>query len=80
MTHDDEPIDLQRFLQAQDPVFERVCAELAAGNKATHWMWVVFPQLKALGAAPQELLFRKALDRFFDGAGDAATLALLGTA
>ena len=138
----DEPFDLQRFLQAQDPVFERVCAELSAGNKATHWMWYVFPQLKALGrsstahfygirsldearaywehptlgprlarcttlalhvadksahdifhspddlkfrscmtlfaqAAPDEPLFQKALDRFFDGAGDEATLALL---
>ena len=40
---------LQRFVDAQDPVFAQVCAELAAGAKTSHWMWFVFPQLKALG-------------------------------
>ena len=40
--------DLQRFVQAQDPVYRQVCAELAAGDKTSHWMWFVFPQLKAL--------------------------------
>jgi uncharacterized protein (DUF1810 family) len=41
--------DLQRFVEAQEPVYRRVCAELAAGAKASHWMWFVFPQLKGLG-------------------------------
>jgi len=41
--------DLQRFVLAQDPVYTQVCAELAAGAKTSHWMWFVFPQLKALG-------------------------------
>jgi uncharacterized protein (DUF1810 family) len=40
---------LQRFVDAQDPVYRQVCAELAAGAKASHWMWYVFPQLKGLG-------------------------------
>jgi uncharacterized protein (DUF1810 family) len=40
---------LERFVEAQDPVYETVCRELAAGAKRTHWMWFVFPQLKALG-------------------------------
>ena len=44
-----ELYDLQRFVLAQDPVYSQVCAELAAGAKASHWMWFVFPQLKALG-------------------------------
>ena len=44
-----DPFDLDRFVQAQAPVIERVQAELAAGRKATHWMWFVFPQLKSLG-------------------------------
>ena len=44
-----DPYDLQRFVLAQDPVYTEVCAELAAGAKASHWMWFVFPQLKALG-------------------------------
>jgi uncharacterized protein (DUF1810 family) len=41
--------DLQRFVEAQDRVYETVCAELAAGRKTSHWMWFVFPQLRALG-------------------------------
>jgi uncharacterized protein (DUF1810 family) len=44
-----DPHDLQRFVLAQDPVYSQVCAELAAGAKTSHWMWFVFPQLKALG-------------------------------
>ena len=45
----DDPHDLARFVTAQDPVFEQVVAELRAGAKSSHWMWFVFPQLKALG-------------------------------
>jgi uncharacterized protein (DUF1810 family) len=30
-------------------VISTVMAELAAGEKRTHWMWFVFPQLAALG-------------------------------
>lgn len=45
----DAPFDLQRFVNAQDPVYETVCAELRAGQKRTHWMWFVFPQLRGLG-------------------------------
>ena len=41
--------NLQRFVDAQEGVFEEVCAELSAGHKRTHWMWFIFPQLKALG-------------------------------
>ena len=41
--------DLERFVKAQDPVFEQVCAELRAGRKRTHWMWFIFPQFKGLG-------------------------------
>lgn len=43
------PGDLERFVAAQDPVIERVRAELAAGRKASHWMWFIFPQLAGLG-------------------------------
>ena len=41
--------NLSRFLQAQDPVYEQVRAELSAGKKLSHWMWFVFPQLRGLG-------------------------------
>ena len=138
----DDPHDLQRFVEAQDPVYERVCEELRAGDKASHWMWYVFPQLKGMGrssmafhygiasrdealaywqhpllrarlaectslalgvqgrtaheifhspddlkfrscmtlfaeVAPDEPIFRQALDRYFQGDGDTATIALL---
>ena len=41
--------DLSRFVEAQNPMFDTVCAELRAGRKRTHWMWFVFPQLRGLG-------------------------------
>jgi uncharacterized protein (DUF1810 family) len=44
-----DPYDLQRFLQAQDSVYEQVCAELRNGRKEGHWMWFIFPQLRGLG-------------------------------
>jgi uncharacterized protein (DUF1810 family) len=134
--------NLQRFVDAQAPVYADVLDELHDGRKASHWMWFVFPQLRGLGhspmaqryalaslaearaylahpllgerlrectrlvlrnggndahavfgspddfkfrscmtlfraAAPQEPLFAQALDRFFDGVGDAKSEALL---
>lgn len=47
-THQKTP-SLQRFVEAQDSVYAVVLEELAAGKKTTHWMWFIFPQLKALG-------------------------------
>lgn len=142
----DGTYDLDRFVQAQEPVIATVLAELAAGEKRSHWMWYVFPQLRGLGRSPtaqfygigsrgearafldhpvlgprlkrcteavlgiegrsahaifgspddlkfhssmtlfaavapdEEALFRRALDRYFDGRPDAGTLALLGRA
>jgi uncharacterized protein (DUF1810 family) len=45
----EDPFDLARFLDAQAPVIGQVRRELAAGRKASHWMWFVFPQLRGLG-------------------------------
>jgi uncharacterized protein (DUF1810 family) len=44
-----DPFNLQRFLDAQAPLWEDVRAELGRAKKRTHWMWFVFPQLAALG-------------------------------
>ena len=41
--------NLQRFVDAQEGVFPRVLAELAAGEKRSHWIWFVFPQIRGLG-------------------------------
>ncbi len=137
-----DPFDLDRFVQAQTPVLDAVRRELRGGRKRSHWMWFLFPQLRALGrsptalryglsglaeaeaylahpvlgprllectalvnavegrsahdilgspddlkfrscmtlfgrAAPEEPAFRRALGKYFDGAEDPATLALL---
>src|SRR5690606_11780399 len=44
-----DPYNLQRFVQAQNPVIEQVFEELRAGSKRSHWMWFVFPQISGLG-------------------------------
>ncbi len=43
------PHHLQRFVDAQDAVYEQVCEELRRGRKTSHWMWYIFPQLAGLG-------------------------------
>ncbi|MFC7052184.1 DUF1810 domain-containing protein [Hansschlegelia quercus] len=49
MPHD--PHRLERFMEAQRPVFEAALGELKAGRKRSHWMWFVFPQLRGLGSS-----------------------------
>ena len=44
-----DPFDLQRFVEAQAPVYPRVLSELRQGRKKSHWMWFIFPQLAGLG-------------------------------
>ncbi|GIX33281.1 MAG: hypothetical protein KatS3mg125_1237 [Lysobacterales bacterium] len=41
--------DLERFIEAQEPIYAQALAELEEGCKRSHWMWFVFPQLKGLG-------------------------------
>jgi uncharacterized protein (DUF1810 family) len=43
--------DLERYVRVQQPLFERVCAELRSGCKESHWMWFIFPQLRGLGSS-----------------------------
>jgi uncharacterized protein (DUF1810 family) len=45
----DDPFDLKRFVDAQARVYDRVLAELRAGEKTSHWIWFIFPQRKGLG-------------------------------
>ena len=44
--------DLDRFLEAQEGVYDAVLAELRRGRKTGHWMWFVFPQIAGLGRSP----------------------------
>ena len=41
--------DLERFVRAQDGVYDTALAEITAGQKRSHWMWFVFPQIAGLG-------------------------------
>jgi len=46
-----DPFNLHRFVCAQEPVIEQVLHELRAGQKDSHWMWFVFPQVRGLGSS-----------------------------
>ncbi len=52
-----DPYDLNRFLRAQEGVYERAVAELRGGQKRTHWMWFIFPQIEGLGYSPTARLY-----------------------
>ncbi|WP_422075719.1 DUF1810 domain-containing protein [Tranquillimonas rosea] len=49
--------DLDRFVRAQDPVWDDVRRELSSGRKTSHWMWFVFPQLRGLGRSETARFF-----------------------
>jgi len=54
-----DPYDLERFVSAQDAdgTFDRAQAELRRGQKTSHWMWFVFPQIAGLGQSPTSRKF-----------------------
>jgi uncharacterized protein (DUF1810 family) len=44
--------DLDRFVRAQQDDYERALSEITSGQKRTHWMWYIFPQLDGLALSP----------------------------
>jgi uncharacterized protein (DUF1810 family) len=48
---------LEHFVAAQDPIYPAALAELRAGDKQTHWMWFIFPQLRALGRSERAIRY-----------------------
>ena len=52
-----DPFGLQRFVDAQAPLYDEVRRELAAGRKTSHWMWFVFPQIAGLGQSPMSVFY-----------------------
>lgn len=52
-----DPFRLQRFVDAQGPVYDTVLRELAQGAKRSHWMWFVFPQIAGLGVSPTSAFY-----------------------
>jgi uncharacterized protein (DUF1810 family) len=51
------PNDLNRFLRAQEDVYERALCEIKEGRKVSHWMWFIFPQFDGLGFSPTSKLY-----------------------
>jgi uncharacterized protein (DUF1810 family) len=51
------PYDLERFVDAQTPVYDGVVEELRRGRKTGHWIWFVFPQVAGLGRSATSRAF-----------------------
>src|SRR5690349_1709656 len=47
----DVDYNLDRFIDAQNGVYEQALSELKAGRKRSHWMWFIFPQIAGLGTS-----------------------------
>lgn len=53
----DDRFHLDRFVEAQQGVYEDVLSELRAGRKRSHWMWFIFPQIHGLGHSSTAQLY-----------------------
>jgi uncharacterized protein (DUF1810 family) len=53
----DDPYDLSRFEIAQDHEYEQALAEIKRGQKRSHWIWYIFPQIEGLGFSPMSRLY-----------------------
>ncbi len=43
--------NLERFIDAQNGIYDRALEELRSGRKRSHWMWFIFPQIAGLGSS-----------------------------
>ena len=50
-------MSLERFVTAQAQIYPRVLAELEAGQKQSHWMWFIFPQVAGLSGSYRGQLY-----------------------
>jgi uncharacterized protein (DUF1810 family) len=41
--------DLNRFITAQEGIYQTALSEIKSGRKRSHWMWFIFPQIQGLG-------------------------------
>jgi uncharacterized protein (DUF1810 family) len=48
---ENDPFDLRRFTSAQEGAYEQALTELRRGQKRSHWMWFIFPQIDGLGSS-----------------------------
>lgn len=49
MNNNADRYNTQRFIDAQKGIYELALQEIKNGEKRSHWMWFIFPQLKSLG-------------------------------
>lgn len=49
--------DLERFVKAQQTVYNKALRELLEGRKKSHWMWFIFPQIRGLGRSEPALFY-----------------------
>jgi uncharacterized protein (DUF1810 family) len=52
-----DAFNLERFIDAQAPLYDEVRRELKVGRKQSHWMWFIFPQIAGLGQSPTSIRF-----------------------
>lgn len=52
-----DPYNLQRFVLAQEGVYPQVLTELKAGQKTSHWIWYIFPQVLGLGSSDYSITY-----------------------
>ena len=57
MSGSGDPLDLERFVRAQQRTYAAALAEIRSGRKRTHWMWYVFPQVLGLGRSEWSLRY-----------------------
>ena len=57
MMSKDSAIQLQHFIDAQESIYVNVLRELKQGEKVSHWMWFIFPQIAGLGYSPSAIKF-----------------------
>jgi uncharacterized protein (DUF1810 family) len=53
-------MSIERFLQAQDDLhagYETALSEMRAGQKFSHWIWYIFPQLESLGRSSMAIRY-----------------------
>ena len=48
---------LDRFLEAQERMYETALKEIKNGEKESHWMWYIFPQISGLGSSYMSTFF-----------------------
>jgi uncharacterized protein (DUF1810 family) len=49
MMANNDPYNLNRFMRAQEVIYKNILEELRNGQKISHWMWFIFPQIDGLG-------------------------------